>query len=194
MTGSPPPTSTSYQLVPGFSSCHLVFSYQAPHSVYLNFNLISLTERQGIQIPSLLPGTSFEMGLKRSIREDGCVCLLVGVGGRLSCGWSFFSFLKILGHSQWTFLATSAIWQPGKPPGVGWRGGDVHIQCPWGRNLFLCTSWDGAEGQVRIQCLWGTNPTPFLCTPLMGFPGHSVPRHTETSIRELQGARDAGNS
>lgn len=79
VTGSPPSTPTSYQLVPGFSSCHLVFSYQAPHSVYLNFNLISLTERQGIQIPSLLPGTSFEMGLKRSIREDGCVC----VGG----GW-----------------------------------------------------------------------------------------------------------
>lgn len=67
VTGSPPPTPTSYQLVPGFSSCHLVFSYQAPHSVYLNFSLISLTERQDIQIPSLLPGTSFEMGLKRSI-------------------------------------------------------------------------------------------------------------------------------
>lgn len=31
-----------------------------------------------------------------------------GGGGRLSCGWSFFSFLEFLGHSQWAFLATFA--------------------------------------------------------------------------------------
>lgn len=155
MTGSPPPTTTSYQLVPGFSSCHLVFSYQAPHSVYLNFNLISLTERQGIQIPSLLPGTSFEMGLKRSIREDGCVCLLVGVGGRLSCGWSFFSFLKILVNGlSWPLLLSPA----------------CHLAARE-------TSWGGAEagGGMSIFNALGEG-TSFSVTPGMGQRGVSGER------------------
>lgn len=65
VSGSPIPTS--YHLAPEISSCRLVFSYQVPHSVYLNFNLISLTEKLGIHIPFLLPRTSFEMGLKRSV-------------------------------------------------------------------------------------------------------------------------------
>lgn len=157
MTGSPPPTTTSYQLVPGFSSCHLVFSYQAPHSVYLNFSLISLTERQGIQIPSLLPGTSFEMGLKRSIQEDGCVCLLVGVGSRLSCGWSFFSFLKILGHSQWTFLATSAksvCHLAARETSWGGAGAGVGEGCPYSMPL-------GKEPLSLYLLGWGRGACPY---------------------------------
>lgn len=96
------PTPTSYHLAPEFSSCPLVFSYKAPHSVYLNFDFISLTERLGIQIPFLLPGASFETRLKRSIQED----VPGGCSGGLSCGCYFYGILERLGSQSISQLTT----------------------------------------------------------------------------------------
>lgn len=98
------PIPTSYHLVPESFSCHLVFSYQAPHSVCLNFNLISLKKDRASRFHSCCLDQLWNGAEKVNLR--GCVC--AGGWDKLSCGCLFFGLLEILGHSQWIFLTTFA--------------------------------------------------------------------------------------
>lgn len=103
------------------------------------------------------------------------MCVLVGVGGRLSCGWSFFSFLKILGHSQWPFLATSAkscLSFGSQGNLLGWGGAGGGGGCPYSMPLgkeplsLYLLGW--GRGACPYSVPVGNEPNPLSLYPFNG--------------------------